>query len=127
MLTSEIRSHIESNPNSFMPNKWDQLNSDKILKEISLDNEEALKKIKNQLTEIKISTSKNSGNPNPVKSLIAHVASSKLNDLNLNQKSILSSISDDVMPKTNKPIIADNLNKFNKNKSTKSKGKRYML
>ena len=113
MYTSEIRSQLESNPNAFMPVKWDQLNSDKILKEISLDNEEALKNIKNQLTEIKISTSKNTSLMPSGSGLGAP-----------NQKSTLSSTEDDLLHRANanKPIIADNLNKFNKNKSTKSKG-----
>ena len=71
-----------------------------------MDNEEALKKIKNQLTEIKISTSKLPSNANQKSSLIN--ASSNCDDL-----SEFAS---------NKPIIADNSSKFNKNKPVKNKG-----
>jgi hypothetical protein len=101
---------VNQNASSSSSSKWNQMNSNKILKEISsLDNEEALKKIKSQLKEIKRSTTTTGGGGGvPASSILLPNDQTKEFDL----------ISKEA---ANKPIIVDGLNKFSKNKLPKNK------
>jgi hypothetical protein len=101
---------VNQNASSSSSSKWNQMNSNKILKEISsLDNEEALKKIKSQLKEIKRSTTTTGGGGGvPASSILLPNDQTKEFDL----------ISKEA---ANKPIIVDGLNKFSKNKLPRNK------
>ena len=82
-------------------------NKQQLLKELNLDNEEALKQIKNQLCEIKMSTSKAAAGAGV--SGAGQLNENKQSEaVSLNAKSVLSSADDEesMMPKTSRPTIS---------------------